>query len=170
MKAADARRQPNAGTRRQCGGVWGRAVWASDCAGRSAGVLAEGLARRQTQIFLPFLASTYRIRYIQWRVEFFDEAIALEVLGWPASLQAALARIVDRIASQGLESLGMPLVRHIEGKLWELRASGKNAEGRALYVGARGRRVVIVLALIKKTEKTPPRIIRLAPERSKDVN
>ena len=87
-----------------------------------------------------------------------------------ASLQAALARIVDRIASQGLESLGMPLVRHIEGKLWELRASGKNAEGRALYVGARGRRVVIVLALIKKTEKTPPRIIRLALERAKDVN
>ena len=169
MKAADARRQPNAGTRRQCGGVWSRTVRASECAGGSAGD-QRGCGGAVEIIYLPFLASTYRIRYMQWRVEFLDEEIALEVLGWPASLQAALARIVDRIESQGLESLGMPLVRHIEGKLWELRASGKNAEGRALYVAARGRRVVIVLALIKKTEKTPPRIIRLALERAKDLN
>jgi phage-related protein len=104
-----------------------------------------------------------------WTVEFLDDAIADEVLAWPKSLQAALTRILDRIRSHGLDSIGMPLARHVEGKLWELRASGKNAEGRALYVAASGRRVVVVLVFIKKTEKTPPRIVRRALEKAKEV-
>jgi phage-related protein len=58
--------------------------------------------------------------------------------------------------------MGDPHVRHIEGKLWEMRPSGRRLEGRALYVAATGRRVVIVLAFLKKTRKTPDRLIRLA--------
>ena len=80
-----------------------------------------------------------------------------------------MARIVDRIESQGLQSVGMPLARHIDGRLWELRASGKNLEGRALHVTTRGRRVGIVMAFIEKTEKMPSRFLRLALERAKEV-
>jgi phage-related protein len=84
-------------------------------------------------------------------------------------LRAALTRIIERINSVGLERMGDPHVRHIEGKLWEMRPSGRRVEGRALYVAATGRRVVIVLAFLKKTRKTPDRLIRLALDRARRI-
>lgn len=65
--------------------------------------------------------------------------------------------------------MGEPHVQHIEGKLWEMRVSGNRVEGRALYVAAVGRRVIVVLAFVKKTRKTPDRYIRLALERAKRI-
>jgi phage-related protein len=104
-----------------------------------------------------------------WTVELLDDTVAAELDAWPRDLRAALARIFDRIGSVGLERLGEPHVRHIEGKLWEMRVSGNRLEGRALYVAAVGRRVVIVLAFVKKTRKTPDRYIRLALERARRI-
>src|SRR5579872_4299305 len=59
-------------------------------------------------------------------------------------MQARLLRLAERIASVGLESLGEPHVKHLEGKLWELRLTGRDGIARALYVTAIGRGVVIV--------------------------
>ena len=95
--------------------------------------------------------------------------VAEELGVWPVELRAALTRIIERITSLGLERVGEPHLRHIEGKLWEMRASGSRLEGRALYIAATGRRVVIVLAFVKKTRKTPDRLIRLALERARRV-
>jgi phage-related protein len=101
-----------------------------------------------------------------WTVEVLDVTVAAELDAWPHELRAALTRIVDRITSVGLERMGEPHVRHIEGKLWEMRPSGNRVEGRALYVAATGRRIVIVLAFVKKTRKTPGHIIQLALKRA----
>jgi phage-related protein len=104
-----------------------------------------------------------------WKIELLDDTVAAELDAWPRELRAPLTRIFDRISSVGLERLGEPHVRHIEGKLWEMRVSGDRREGRALYVAAVGRRVIVVLAFIKKTRKTPDRYIRLALERAKRI-
>jgi|SRR5712664_3338826 phage-related protein len=104
-----------------------------------------------------------------WIVEVLDDAVATEIDAWPRELQAALTRIIDRIANVGLERVGEPHVRHIEGKLWEMRPSGKHMEGRALYVTATGRRIVIVLAFVKKTRKTPGHVIKLALDRARSI-
>jgi phage-related protein len=104
-----------------------------------------------------------------WTVEVLDQTVAAELEAWPQELRAALTRIIDRIISVGLERLGEPHVRHIEGKLWEMRLSANRMEGRALYVAAVGRRVIIVLAFVKKTRKTPDRYIRLARERARRI-
>jgi phage-related protein len=104
-----------------------------------------------------------------WTVELLDHAVAAELDAWPIDLRAALTRIIERINSVGLERMGDPHVRHIEGKLWEMRPSGRRLEGRALYVAATGRRVVIVLAFLKKTRKTPDRLIRLALDRARRI-
>jgi phage-related protein len=95
--------------------------------------------------------------------------VEAEIDAWPEELRAALSRIVDRIEQLGLDRVGEPQVRHVEGKLWEMRPSGKRVEGRTLYVTATGRRVVIVLAFIKKTRKTPGHLIKLALERARSV-
>ena len=39
----------------------------------------------------------------------------------PGDMQARFLRLAERIASVGLESLSEPHVKHLEGKLWELR-------------------------------------------------
>lgn len=62
-----------------------------------------------------------------------------------------------------------PYVKHLEGKLWEMRLKGRDGIARSLYVTATGRRVVVVHSFIKKTQKTPRREIEIALKRAKDV-
>jgi hypothetical protein len=58
---------------------------------------------------------------VPWRVEILDETVAAEIAALPADMQARFLRLAERIASVGLESLSEPHVKHLEGKLWELR-------------------------------------------------
>jgi phage-related protein/DNA-binding XRE family transcriptional regulator len=82
-----------------------------------------------------------------------DETVAAEIAALPSDMQARFLRLAERIASAGLESLSEPHVKHLEGKLWELRLTGRDGIARALYVTAIGRRVVVVRASAKKTQK-----------------
>ncbi len=84
---------------------------------------------------------------------------------WPDELRARLTRIINRIQQTGLQSVRSPLVEHVEDEFWEMRPSGDKIEGRALYAAVRDRRVVILLAFIKKKQKTPRRLIDLAKQR-----
>jgi len=104
-----------------------------------------------------------------WRVEILNEVVASEIAALPADMQARFIRLADRIVQAGLESLGEPHLKHLERKLWELRLTGRDGIARALYVTAVGRRVVVVRAFVKKTQKTPPAEIRLALRRAKEI-
>ena len=55
------------------------------------------------------------------------------------------------------------------GLLWEMRMRGRDGISRALYVTARGKRVVVVRVFVKKTQKTPQREIVLALQRTKEI-
>lgn len=87
----------------------------------------------------------------------------------PGDTRAKLARIANLIEEMGLEHVGEPHVKHIEGRLWEMRLKGRSGISRALYVTASERRVVIVRVFMKKTEKTPRREIELALARAKAI-
>jgi phage-related protein len=84
-------------------------------------------------------------------------------------MQARFLRLSERICQVGLETLGEPHVKHLEGKLWEMRLKGRDGIARALYVTAIGRRVVVVRAFVKKTQATPRSEIELALRRAKEV-
>jgi phage-related protein len=62
-----------------------------------------------------------------------------------------------------------PHVKHLEGKLWEMRMKGRDGIARAIYVTTVGERVVVVHAFEKKTQKTPARALEIARERAKEV-
>jgi phage-related protein len=102
-----------------------------------------------------------------WTVETLNEAVEEEVEALPVDMRARLARIALLIEQEGLERVGEPHVKHIEGRLWEMRMNGKSGISRALYVTAAGQRVVILRVFIKKTEKTPRREIDMAVSRAK---
>ncbi len=106
---------------------------------------------------------------MSWRVEILNETVGAEITALPADIQARFLRLAERIRLAGLERLGEPHVKHLEGKLWEMRLTGRDGIARALYVTAVGRRVVVVRAFVKKTQKTPRAEIELALRRAKEI-
>ena len=87
----------------------------------------------------------------------------------PVDPRARFLRVAELIEAKGLGRVREPYVKHIEGRLWEIRMRGRGGISRALYVTATGRRVVVVRVFVKKTEKIPRREIRLALQRAKEV-
>ena len=104
-----------------------------------------------------------------WRVEFLNETVAAEVEALAADVRARFARIAELIASQGLNAVGEPHVKHLDGPLWEMRLRGRDGIARAIYVKATGQRVVVLHAFVKKTQKTPPGALAIARKRAKEV-
>jgi phage-related protein len=104
-----------------------------------------------------------------WTVEILNAEVAEELDGLPADMRARLEHIVRLIAEFGLERVREPHVKHVEGRLWEMRLTGRDGIARALYVTAIGKRVVILRAFRKKTQKTPRREIELALRRAEEV-
>lgn len=104
-----------------------------------------------------------------WTVETLNAAVDAELEALPADLRARFVRIAGMIEALGLEKVGNPHVDHIEGALWEIRMKGADGIARALYVTAKGKRVVVVRVFVKKTQKTPRQEIELALKRAKDV-
>lgn len=103
-----------------------------------------------------------------WTVEFVNAAARAEVRGLPEDMLANFLRIGDMITNFGLPAMREPHVKHLTGKLWEMRLKGRDGIARSIYVAASGQRVVVLRTFIKKTQETPPREIRLAFERLKE--
>lgn len=102
-------------------------------------------------------------------IEVLSEAVEEEINDLPTDIRAKLTRIIELIETFGLENVHEPYIKHIEGKIWEMRMKGKDNIGRALYVTAKGRRIVILHAFIKKTQKMRNKAKRLAKERLKEI-
>ena len=105
----------------------------------------------------------------RWHVEVLNETVAAEISALAPDIQARFLRLAERIAVAGLDSLQAPHIKHLEGKLWEMRLTGRDGIARALYITAVGRRVVVVRAFVKKTQRTPRAEIELALRRAKEV-
>ncbi|AMV72061.1 type II toxin-antitoxin system RelE/ParE family toxin [Desulfuromonas carbonis] len=106
---------------------------------------------------------------MRWTVEFLNEVVEEEFRELPKDMQARFVRISELIEGCGIEQVGMPHVRHLEGKLWEMRARGIAGISRGIYVAINGRRVVILRIFVKKTQKTPRSEILLALDRMKEL-
>lgn len=106
---------------------------------------------------------------MKWTVEYLNESVRKEFLDLPHDMLASLFKIIMLIESGGLEQVGMPYVRHVQGKLWEMRGRGKDGIVRSIYVAASGRRVVVVRSFVKKTQQTPHEEIQIALKRAKEI-
>jgi phage-related protein len=106
---------------------------------------------------------------VTWSFVFVNAEVQAELDELPLDVRASFERIVRLVQTFGLERVHEPYVKHIEGPIWEMRLRGKDRIGRALYVTATGRRVVILRVFTKKTRKTPRREIELARRRAQEV-
>ena len=64
--------------------------------------------------------------------------------------------------------LGMPLARHIEGGIWEIRCKLSGSIVRILFV-LDGNTMVLIHGFIKKQQKTPKPDLDLARNRAKQL-
>lgn len=104
-----------------------------------------------------------------WIVELLDDRVRDELDALPVDMQARFRRIAELIQGYGIERVREPHIRHVKGPLWEMRMKGKDGISRAMYVTAKGQRVVVVRVFVKKTPKTPRREIEIALQRAEEV-
>jgi phage-related protein len=104
-----------------------------------------------------------------WVVETASAIVDAELEALPRDLRARFVRFTEIIQSTGLEHLPRDAVKHLEGKLWELRLAGSSGIARAIYLAATGQRVVVVYVFVKKTQKTPQRALEIARQRAKEI-
>jgi phage-related protein len=104
-----------------------------------------------------------------WRVEILNRSVRAEIESLPADIRARLTRIVDLIETIGLHGVHEPHVKPLGDELWEMRMKGRDGIARTIYVTTHKRRVVILHAFIKKSQKTPRAAIDRALARAKEV-
>lgn len=105
-----------------------------------------------------------------WTVEFLDDVAEAEFDQLPTEIQAKIVRISQLIEQVGIYSVKEPYIRHVQDKIWEIRARGKEKMARSLYTTIRGKRVIILRTFVKKTPKTPRREIEIAMQRLKEMD
>ncbi|MGL5361675.1 MAG: type II toxin-antitoxin system RelE/ParE family toxin [Bosea sp. (in: a-proteobacteria)] len=106
---------------------------------------------------------------MNWTVETYGPAVDAEILALPAEMQRKLFSLFDRIGEAGLEGLPRAAVKHLEGKLWELRIIGRDGIARAIYMTVTGKKVLILRAFVKKSQKTPLLDLEMARTRSANI-
>ena len=104
-----------------------------------------------------------------WRVEILDRRVERELNALAQDIRQRFLRIAELIEQHGVVAMREPHVKHLDGKLWEMRMKGRDGIARAIYITALGERVVVLHAFDKKTQKTPARALEIARERAKEV-
>ena len=102
-------------------------------------------------------------------MEVLDHRVLKELDALSADVRQRFLRIAELIERHGAAAMHEPHVKHLEGKLWEMRMKGKDGIARAIYVTAAGERVVVVHAFVKKSQRTPRRALEIARMRMKEV-
>ena len=104
-----------------------------------------------------------------YRIEYYHARVKKAIESWPVGILADYLRMIELLAEFGPE-LRMPHSRALGDGLFELRPRGAEGDGRAFYCYISGKRIVLVHAVIKKSEKTTYRDLVLARSRITEVN
>ena len=105
---------------------------------------------------------------MSYTIEYFNSRVQADIEAWPVDILADYARLVGLLIEHG-PNLQMPYSRSMGRGLFELRAKGKEGIGRAFYCFIAGRRIVVLHAMVKKTDQTPERDLDLARRRVEAV-
>ena len=88
-----------------------------------------------------------------------------ELLALPADMKARFLHIAEMLEELGPQRVGLPHIRPLESKLWEMRMLGRDGIARAVYAAVQGRRLLVLHVFVKKTPTTPRAAIAMALKR-----
>ena len=106
---------------------------------------------------------------MSWKIEYFSEAVRLEIDTFPVGIRASYARLTALLEEFGLD-LRMPHSRAMGGGLFELRPKGREGIARVFYCTKVGKRIIVLHSFIKKTSETPKRELEIARKRQREVS
>ena len=89
----------------------------------------------------------------------------LELQKQAPDLQARFVHIAQLLETFGPQQVGMPHIRPLQGKLWEMRMMGRDGIARAIYVALENRRLLVLHVFVKKTASTPRQALLTARKR-----
>ena len=93
-----------------------------------------------------------------------------ELAALAADLQARFVHIAQLLETFGPQQVGLPHIRPLENKLWEMRMVGRDGIARAVYAAVRSRRLVVLHVFVKKTRTTPRKALEMARQRLEDLS
>ena|SRR5437016_12662204 len=105
---------------------------------------------------------------MEWQIVYYSEQLQQAIRDLPANLRARYVHLVERMAAFGPD-LGMPHTRAFGKGLFELRMKAKEGIGRVFFCTLPARRIMMLHAFVKKSEKTPRNELRTARRRQKEV-
>jgi phage-related protein len=113
---------------------------------------------------------TKLLLYGMWTV-YYDPRLEDWLEAIPADIKARILRIVDMLLEYGPANVREPYVSHLQGhgRLYEIRAKGKDGIARVFYFAWHGKKIVLLHGFTKKSVKTPRREIEVAVKRMKEV-
>ena len=88
-----------------------------------------------------------------------------ELLMLPADMKARFLHIAEMLEQFGPQRVGLPHIRPLESKLWEMRMQGRDGIARAVYAAVQDRRLLVLHVFVKKTQATPRSAIATALKR-----
>jgi phage-related protein len=105
----------------------------------------------------------------EWSIVFYTDERGHEPVrdflsGLDVKTQARFDWAIEQLRIRNVQA-SEPLVKHIEGKIWELRRASDGNIYRIMYFFFTGRHIVLLHGFQKKTEKTPRREIEIALKR-----
>lgn len=103
-----------------------------------------------------------------WSIEYPYQDVERFVLKLQPTLQARYFRLTDLMLEFG-SNLGMPHSRTMSDGLFGLRVKGQEGIARVLYCTLVGKRIVMLHCFVKKSQKTPPKELRIARKRMAEV-
>ena len=88
-----------------------------------------------------------------------------ELLALPADMKARFLHIAELLELFGPQRVGLPHIRPLESKLWEMRMQGRDGVARSVYAAVQDRRLLVLHVFVKKTQATPRSAIATALKR-----
>ncbi len=105
---------------------------------------------------------------MSWRITYYNENVEQSILQWPKKILAKYLKIIDLIIEEGPD-LGMPLTKPMGNGLFEIRSKGQEGIARAFFCTIQDNEVIILHDIVKKTENTPNKDLRIARKRLKEI-
>jgi len=105
---------------------------------------------------------------MDWEILYYSDEVQETIGAWPVGIRAYYARITERMSAFG-PNLGMPFTDSLGQGLFEIRARGKEGIGRAFFCTLVERKILILHAYIKKSQKTPARELEVARKRLAEI-
>ena len=103
-----------------------------------------------------------------YTIDFYNASVEDDILALPPTLLARYFNLADRMRIHGA-NLGEPHTKTFGNGLFELRLKGSEGIARVFYCTLVNRRIVMLHSFVKKTQKTPPRELRIAENRLKEI-